>query len=871
LDPDRWSRVNELVGRALERPPGERQAFLEEVCDDAEVRREAASLLDQDPAGCAALDRPPYPLLHAAPEAAILELPEIPAGERIGAYRVVEELGRGGMGVVYLAERADEEFERRVAIKVLKRGLDTAEIVRRFRTERQILANLQHPGIAELYEGGTTHDGRPYVVLEYVEGERIDRYCDRHHLGLRLRLELFRRVSAAVETAHRHLVVHRDLKPANILVTEEGQPKLLDFGIAKLLDPEGQPGGDGAPLTVAGTRPMTPEYASPEQIRGEPVTTATDVYALGALLYELLTGRRPYGLDRESGGVSSAEELRRAICEQDPLRPSVAVTRAERNRVAREGSSARGPERSVEPSAEPARRLGRRLRGDLDDIVLQALEKDPRRRYSSVEQLSEDVQRHLDGLPVRARRPTLVYRTGKYVRRNARQVAVAGVAVVALAGFLGDREIQQQRTAEALTRAQRVSDFLVDLFEVADPSEARGNTITAREVLDDGARRIQTELGDEPEIRASLLQTIGAVYRNLGLYDAARPLLDEAVALRREHGSEPGDLEQSLYEAGYLAYEQGDYDRAERLYRQALAAKPRWGEDRDLTANLLNNLGLIRHARGDYREAESLYRQALEISRALHGDLHPDVTAGLANLAAVLRWQGDDAGAERILRQVLHNRRKVWGEEHPAVAMTLNSLGMLEAARGDFASGEKDLREALAISRQVYPDDHPNVALVLGNLCGLLHASGRDTEAEATCERALAMNRRLLGEHPHVAANLVTLGEIRLAQGRPEDANDLLNQALEIYRKTLPDGHWRIAEAQSVLGACATALCHYDDAERLLTTTYPVLRKSTPPGSRHATEARDRLVALYCATGRPEKAKALRPEGTTPCPRPAAE
>ena len=697
------------------------------------------------------------------------------------------------MGVVYLAERADEEYERRVAIKVLKRGLDTAEIVRRFRTERQILANLQHPGIAELYEGGSTEDGRPYVVLEYVEGERIDRYCARRRLGVRRRLELVRRVCAAVETAHRHLVVHRDLKPANILVTDEGRPKLLDFGIAKLLDPAAGAGGRSP------DRARRP--ADDPGVR-EP---GADPGRAGDHGGRRLRPRRPAlrAVDRQAAprpiaraGPSSPEELRRAICEREPLRPSVAVTRDA------------GPA-ADDVLAKSAERLSRRLHGDLDAIVLQALEKDPERRYGSVEQLSDDLRRYLEGLPVCARRSTFAYRAGKYLRRNARQVAVAAVVAVALAGFLADREVQQRRTARALARAERVSDFLVELFKVSDPGEARGNSVTAREVLDDGARRIRSELGDEPRVRAALLQTMGTVYRNLGLYDAARPLLDEAVALRREHGGEPEELEKSLYEAGYLAYLAGDYDRAERLYRDALATEPArgpWGgrEPRDLTANLLNNLGLIRHARGDYRAAEDLYRRALAISRSLHGELHPDVTAGLNNLAAVLRWRGDDAGAERIFRQVLANRRKVYGDRHPEVAMALNSLGMLEATRGDFAAGERHLRESLAIDREVYPAEHPNIALALGNLCGLLHASGRETEAESACERALAMNRRLLGQHPRVAANLVTLGEIRLAQGRPEDAHALLHQALDLYRKTLPPGHWRIAEAESVLGAC----CH---------------------------------------------------------------
>ena len=835
MEPERWSQVNELLGRALERPADERAAFLA-ACEDAAVRREAESLLGLSTDAVSHLERPPLPLLGAAPE--------IGADRTIGAYRLVRELGRGGMGIVYLAERADGAFDRRVAVKVLKRGLDTAEIVRRFRTERQILANLRHPGIAELYEGGSTEDGRPYFVLELVEGDALLTDCEDRRLGIGERLALFLKVADAVQLAHRNLVVHRDLKPANILVTKDGQPKLLDFGIAKLLGPAN---GEAILQTALGTRPLTPAYASPEQIRGEPVTTATDVYALGVLLYELLTGRRPYALDPEID-VSTPEALAAVICESEPVRPSVAVTRDSGSSMAR--------------SPEAARRLRRRLAGDLDNIVLKAMEKDPRRRYSSVEQLAEDVERHRAGLPVRARRPTLAYRAGKLLRRRGRELAVATVAVAVLGGVLVDREIQQRQTRRALTRAERVSRFLVELFEVADPSEARGRSITAREVLDRGAERIRTELDDEPEVQAALMNTIGTVYHGLGLFDEAEPLLRDAVARRRASGDRR-DLRQSLYELAYLLYDQGKLDESEALYREVLGAAAErepdgssaGAEPRDpLTPKALNNLGLILHARGDYDGAEALYRRALNLNRALYGELHPDVAVGLGNLGAVLHWQGDDTAAEAMDRESLRIARKLLGPRHPSVAMRLNSLGMLEAARGDLETAEKDLREALAINRSLHGEDHPDIALVLGNLCGVLHAGGRLADAEALCSKALEMSRRLLGEQPRVAAQMITLGSVMIDQGRADEAEPLLRRALAMDRSTLPQGHWRIADAESVLGACLTDLGRYREAEEMLLTSYPVLRSDTPAGSRYGRDARSRLRALYRAWGKPNAA-----------------
>ncbi len=467
-------RVDEIFYRASQVPPEDRPAFLDGACDGPEQRREVEALLaSNDDMSDTFLETP------VLPRAADGGPPE---QDHFGAYRIKEEIGRGGMGRVYLAVRDDDEYEQEVAIKILKRGLDTEEVVRRFRDERQILARLDHPYIAKLLDGGTTSDDLPYLVMERVQGERIDRYCETHRLPVRAHLELFRKVCAAVHFAHQNLVVHRDLKPGNILITEGGDPRLLDFGIAKLLDP-----GE-ASQTVPGNNPMTPGYASPEKANGGPITTASDVYSLGCLFYELLTGRRPHQQEGDA-----RPPLRGWAGEQEPEWPSRAVD------ASRAGA---------------ARRLRRRLAGDLDSIVLKALENDPARRYASVEQLSEDIGRHLNGLPVVARRPTVIYRIGKFVRRHRVAVALASAVLLMIVGFtintlvLKDRAVLERQQAE---RQQRLADelrrLLLDVFQ--KPSGSSGEEVTARELLEAKVATLDEELQNQPEARAEHLRARG--------------------------------------------------------------------------------------------------------------------------------------------------------------------------------------------------------------------------------------------------------------------------------------------------------------------------------------------------------------------------
>ena len=530
------------------------------------------------------------------------------AGSPIGPYRILQEIGHGGMGTVYLAERADNQYQKIVALKLL-RGWSAGDerLVRRFLEERQILAGLDHPDIARLFDGGVTPDGLPWFAMEYVEGVPIDRYCDERRLPIEGRLELFCRVCAAVQYAHRNLVVHRDLKPANILVTADGGVKLLDFGIAKLL------GGDGpdaaASLTATGERLMTPLYASPGQIRGDPISTASDVYALGVILYELLAGRYPYRLaTREPHAVV------RAILEQEPERPSVAVLRPA------EASDVSGHQRDMAPA-----KLARRLRGDLDTIVLTAMQKDPARRYGTVEQLVADVRRHLAGLPVTARPDSRLYCTEKFIRRHRAGVTVAAAITLLVIGFAVVAAVQSvrirlqaARIAVERDRAEEVSRFMAGLFRASDPFAGAGAGLTAREILDSGAARIDRELTDQPETRAQMMLEMGRAYFGLGARDRARRFGEVSLAIRRRASpGAPLEIAQTLDFLGLVRLEQGELDGAERAYREALELRRQLlGAGHRDVARTLNGLAGMLRAAGRFRDADSVSRLAVAIDEA---------------------------------------------------------------------------------------------------------------------------------------------------------------------------------------------------------------------------------------------------------------
>jgi eukaryotic-like serine/threonine-protein kinase len=814
--PDRWSEVARILDDALELAPERRAAFVAEVCGgDAELRAEVEAVL----AGAEAEDflRDPAVVL-AAPMLEPTGSPDA-GGELIGPYRLLHELGHGGMGVVHLAERADGHFQQRVALKLIKRGMASDEILRRFLAERQVLARLNHQHIARLLDGGVTAEGQPWFAMEYVEGVPLHHYCDDHGLGLEERLAVFGKVCEAVQYAHRSLVVHRDLKPSNILVTPSGEIKLLDFGIAKALTAE----AEDVTVTHPEQRLMTPEYAAPEQLRGESVTTATDVYALGAILYLLLTGRPAHRL-----AGRTRMERERVILEIEPDPPSQAV---------------RGTDRAS---------LRRRLAGDIDTIVQQALRKEPTRRYPSVEALLDDLDRRRTGLPLRARPAPVGYRARKFVGRHRLAMGVAAVVFLALAAGLAGTLWQARATAREAAKARAVRDFVVGLFRVSKPEESRGREVTARELLGRGARRVDGELAQQPELQAELLDVLGVIHRDLGLYAEADSLLRRSIELARARGGGNDRREaERLTEWARVLAARGQYARAESLLVDARAILLARGPEDSIAAATLSALGGLRRQQGRYAEAEALYVQALKIDRSPRGAGPLRLADDLDDLGVVLEEAGNLARADSMYQQALSLRRERLDADHPRVIASLHHLGALREKQGEYAAAERLDREVLERRRRVYPAGHPEIAYALQGLASTLQIQGGYPEAEALNLEALAVLRERLGpDHPEAVElerNLATLlyekGDLRQAEAR-------FRTVWAAWQRSLGSEHPTTLGAANDLAAVLKYQRRFAEAEPLYRETLASRRRLLGDGHPDVGESWGNLAELLHDTGR---------------------
>lgn len=777
--PERWRRIETLFHRAVELEPAARDALLDVECaGDPTLRAEVERLLASDTAGDDAYSR-----IEARAFAAPVD-PRL--GRRLGVYELVERLGAGGMGVVYRARRADGLFEHEVAIKLIRAENASAWTLRRFEFERRTLAALHHHGIARLLDGGTTDDGCPYLVMELVRGEPIDRYCARERLGVDARLRLFLEVCRAVHYAHQGLVVHCDLKPANVLIDERGVPRLLDFGIARLLEEE--PARVPAPSPPTLARVATPEYASPEQLTGGPVTTAIDVYALGVVLYELLTGSRPFASDSRSPA-----DWERLVREHAPERPST--------RVARTLASTDVPDRAAAFRATSGA-LRRKLRGDLDRIVLMALRKEPERRYASVQALVDDLERHLASEPVRARDDSLAYRASKFVGRNRVAVAAAIAVVAALAvGLVAARRGERLAAAEArharmeADSFQGIASFLMDAFLPAQPAQDQAWQERARRQVVAHAERVRRQHAENAHVRANLLDTLGQVAARLDLLDDAHALLREAAEIRaRSFGERSIESTLSLRSLGQLAYQTGDY-----------------------------------------AEAADLLGRALEIQRAAGEHAHVDV-AGIANdLAACLRNLGRDAEALALHEEALALRRAD-GEHSLQVAESLNNLaGVHQGA--DVPRAVAELREALAIRSEILGDEHPLTLQTLSNVATVLWRAGERDEARATLVRAQAGYRALGGDgEDGLGLALSNLAAMQLELADRDGARASLDEALALQTKRLGADHPLVAVTRAKLAVLHHSL-HEDDRAREHWLEILRIRRANPESSRDLAEA----------------------------------
>jgi eukaryotic-like serine/threonine-protein kinase len=770
LRPDQWQVLSPYLDTALAMTENERAAWLSTLRDEnAHLAAQLVSLLEEHRilAQKGFLDRSPgTPSTRAGL-----------AGQVIGPYTLLSPIGQGGMGIVWQAERNDGRFERRVAIKFLNIALIGREGEDRFKREGRILGRLAHPHIAELADAGVSPTGAPYLVLELVEGEPIDHYCDLRRLDVEARVRLFLDIAGAVGHAHANLIVHRDLKPSNVLVSKAGQVKLLDFGIAKLLEGEGQDGA-ATSLTVEGGRAMTPEYAAPEQVTGAPVTTATDVYALGVLLYLLLTGQHPVG-----AGPHSPADLVKAIMETEPKRLSEIVISAKPDEEIAAGNAAR---RTTTP--EKLRRL---LRGDLDTIVAKALKKNPQERYRSVTALADDLGRYLKHEPISARADTFAYRAARFVRRNRTAVVLATLALVALiAGLSGTliqaRKARQQRDLafRERDRASRITDFMTNMFKVSDPDEALGNSITVRAILDKSSQQIDTSLAKDPEARAHMMYVMAEVYDSLGLLSQGMSLVSRAAELQRKVlGSEDPETLKTMSLMSVILLEEAHYAEAEQLQRETLAARTRvLGREHLDTVRSMSRLAGVLTVQGRNDEAIQLEREALAIDRRVLGNEHPE-TLRLTNSLVSYLWLGGEPAhypeAEKLQREALSIERRLFGPEHPDTLNAMFNLGTVLRREGQYAESEKIFRETLSVEVRVLGPEHMDTLNVRNSLAVNLTQQGRYKEAEEMYLENRALQKRRYGaSHSSTADSTYNLACLAAVQGYRDKAIALLGEAV---------------------------------------------------------------------------------------------
>ena len=758
-------------------------------------------------------------------------------GKHIGAYLIEEEIGIGGMGIVFSGKRDDKEFEQKVAIKILKQGLSSEYLVKRFENERQTLAHLQHPNIARLFDGGKTNEGLPYLVMEYIDGLPITEYCAVNKLTIEETLKLFATVCNAVQYAHQNLIIHRDIKPENILVNKEGRPKLLDFGVSKLLDEDLLSGESG--LTKTGTWHLTPEYASPEQINGEKINTSSDIYSLGVLLYRLLSLQNPYKIYNVSPLAIS-----KVLGEGKIDKPSEVLFKNTEQAKTIEKKDA-------------TKDSYKKLKGDVDNIVLKAMHKDPEQRYSSVQKFADDINKYLNGMPVSAREDTFSYRFTKFVQRNKVGVTlfvlINLIVISSIAAILYQSRIASKERDKAKIENQKfrkVNSFLQEMLSSVDPS-AIGRDVKVYDILEKAAENVETELKNQPEIEAAIRSSLGNTYVNLGEYDKGKPFLEKALELNKYlYGEESNEYAESLHDLALYYDWIGELITADTIYAKSIGIfrKSLTGPSR-IFADALNNHGIVLMNLSRLKEAEKLYLEALDETMKIEKDQDENISITMNNLAVNYMDMGELDKAEEYYKKSLDIIIRLMGPNRPEAGSTYNNLGRMFLLKNELDSAEVYLQKSYDIKFNLKGEDHPDVGLALSNLGVLeMHRKNYEKAEKYFLDGIKQYKKSYPDDHLYIAYSTNWLGRIYLETNRYELAEKHIRQALKVRIAKFPPENWEIWESKGLLGSCFLQKKKYTEAENLIIPSYEYYIKNYPEDKKQISIFLTDLVKLYKET-----------------------